>query len=162
MPNSATLLWMKASLLEEQGDFEGALDIYERLYDADNSTSIIANNLASLLSTLRDDAESLSRAYQIARRLRDSDFAPFQDTYGWIAYRRGDFQEALRHLQPAAEGLPDDPLVQYHLGRAHQALGNDADALAQYRLAVQLAEEQGDRRPQFNIARDEINNLLGQ
>lgn len=162
VPDSATLLWMKASLLEEEGNHEGALVIYESIYDADNSTSIIANNLASLLSTLRDDAESLSRAYQIARRLRDSDFAPFQDTYGWIAYRRGDFREALRHLEPAAEGLPNDPLVQFHLGRAHQALGNNADALAQYRLAIQLAEEQGDRRKQFDVARQEIQALLAQ
>ena len=162
VPNSATLLWMKASLLEEEGDYEGALSVYERLYDADNSTSIIANNLASLLSTLRDDAESLSRAYQIARRLRDSEFAPFQDTYGWIAYRRGDYREALRHLEPAAAALIEDPLVQFHLARTQQALGNNVDALAQYRLAISLAEEQGDRRPQFDIAREQVEVLLSQ
>lgn len=155
-----TLYWMKASIYEQEGDFEGALGIYELLYDADNSTSVIANNLASLLSTLRDDAESLDRAYQIARRLRDSDFAPFQDTYGWIVFRRGDYEEALRHLEPAARQLRTDPLVQYHLARVYQAMGQTDRALAQYRTALELAED--DPRPQFDRARQEVQALSGQ
>jgi tetratricopeptide (TPR) repeat protein len=61
---------------------------------------------------------------------------PFQDTYGWIAYRQGEYQEALEHLEPAAEGLPDDPLVQYHLGMTYRALGRQDDALDQLRRAV--------------------------
>jgi tetratricopeptide (TPR) repeat protein len=84
---------------------------------------VVANNLASLISTYRDDEASLERAYTIARRLRGTDVAPFQDTYGWIAYRKGEYQEALEHLEPAAAVLGDDPLVQYHLGMTYLALG---------------------------------------
>jgi cellulose synthase operon protein C len=68
----ATLLFLKAGLLEEREDFEGAIALYETLYARDSGSLLIANNLASLLATHRDDAESLERAHAIARRLRDS------------------------------------------------------------------------------------------
>ena len=116
---------------------------------------VVANNLASLITTYRDDEESLERAYSLARRLRGSDVAPFQDTYGWIAYRRGDFEEARDHLEPAAVALGDDPIVQYHLGMTYRALGRNADALAQLNRALELIGPD-ETRPQFESARAEI------
>ena len=155
--NAPNLQWMLASSLEQNGDPEGALEIYEQLYDQNTSTSVIANNLASLLSTLRSDPESLDRAYRVARRLRDSDFAPFQDTYGWIAYLRGDHEEAVRHLEPAAEGLPNDPVVQYHLAKVYVALKRPEDAKRFFEKALELAGD--DPRPAFDDAREQLDRL---
>ncbi|MBM7068984.1 tetratricopeptide repeat protein [Actibacterium sp. 188UL27-1] len=154
---SPNLQWMLASSLEQSGDQEGALEIYEALYDQNTATSVIANNLASLLSTLRDDPESLDRAYRVARRLRDSDFAPFQDTYGWISYLRGDYEEALRHLEPAAEGLPQDPTVQYHLAKVYIALNQPAKAKPLLEQALDLAGD--DPRAAFEDAREQLDRL---
>ena len=88
---------------------------------------IVANNLASLITTYRDDAESLERAWSIARRLRGSDVPAFQDTYGWIALRRGDIEDALAPLEPAAASLSNDPLVQFHLAVAYAEAGRKGD-----------------------------------
>ncbi len=157
LPAGRDLLWMKASMLEQQEDFEGAIAIYEDLYAQNTSTRIVANNLASLLATVRDDPESLDRAYSVARRLRGAEFPPYQDTYGWIAFRRGNYEEALEHLEPAAEGLPNDPLVQYHLAKTYLALGRDADALTQFEVALTAA---GDNpAPEFEEARQEVARL---
>lgn len=156
-PESPELLWMKATVLERNGDFEGALAIYETLYSRNTATSVIANNLASLLSTIRSDEESLDRAWRIARRLRDSDFAPFQDTYGWIAYLRGDYEEAIRHLESAAETLADDALVQAHYGLALAAVDRPADAIDQLSRALDMAGDDG--RPAFELARKRIGEL---
>jgi cellulose synthase operon protein C len=76
LPEAPDLLWAQASLHELWGDFEGAIAIYERLYAMLPEPAVVANNLASLLSTYRDDAESLERAHVIARRLRGSDVPP--------------------------------------------------------------------------------------
>jgi Flp pilus assembly protein TadD len=130
------------------------------MYERAPNQPVIANNLASMISTYREDAESLERAYAIARRLRGSDFAPFQDTYGWIAYRQGDYDEALEHLEPAAAVLVDEPLVQYHLGMAYAAVGRNEEALAQLTRALQLAGPE-DTRAQFETARAEIARLQG-
>ncbi|WP_095587763.1 tetratricopeptide repeat protein [Actibacterium ureilyticum] len=157
LPEGRDLLWTRASQLERDGDTDAAIEIYERLYAQNSSTSIVANNLASLLVTTRQDDESLARAYTVARRLRDTEFPPFQDTYGWISYRRGDFNEAVRHLEPAARGLPRDALVQYHLGMAYLAVNRRAEALTQLQHTLELAGD--DPRPQFQTARDEVERL---
>ena len=146
-PEDLRLNWALAGVLERDGDIQGAIGIYERLYAADSNNLIIANNLASLLATGDEGADSLERAHEIARRLRDREVPAFQDTYGWIAFRRGDLDTALAALESAAPGLPGDPTVQYHLARTYTALGRGAEALAQFRKVVEAV---GDGpRPDF-------------
>ena len=134
-PDSPTLQWIKAGRLERAGDLDGAIAIYEALYGRSSDNVVLANNLASLISSAHDDPESLQRAFSIARRLRDSEFPPFQDTYGWIAFRLGNLTEALPNLEKAAVGLPDDPAVQYHLGRVYAAQSRPDEAMEQFRKA---------------------------
>lgn len=129
VPQGNMLLWSKAGELERAQDFDGAIDIYESMYERDSNSPVVANNLASLLSSHRNDAESLERAYVVARRLRGTQVPAFQDTYGWIAYQRGNYDEALAHLEPAARMLPNDPTVQYHLAMTYAALNRAEDAL---------------------------------
>ncbi len=145
-PESADLLWAKASFLERANDIDGAIEIYERIYQADSSSQIVANNLASLLATYRDDEASLDRAFSVARRLRNTEVPPFQDTYGWILFRRGETEEALTYLEPAANVLSTDPIVQYHLGRIYEKLGRKDDAIRQYEAAIEIAGEDDPRQ----------------
>jgi cellulose synthase operon protein C len=151
MPGSLVLNWMRAGELEREGDFEGAIAVYERLYEANRDNLVIANNLASLITTHRDDPESLERAHAVAQRLRGLEVPEFQDTYGWIAYRRGQYDEALRHLEPAAAALSEHALVQYHLGMTYAALERTEEARARLERALELA---GDSPlPQYESAR---------
>lgn len=157
VPDSSTLLWMKASLAERSGDVDAAIAIYEEMYEKNSASSIVANNLASLITTHRSDEESLQRAYVIARRLRGSELPAFQDTYGWIAYRMGNLNEAEEYLSAAAAGLPSDPLVQYHLGKAFAALDRTEDATEQFEKALEIW---GDATvPQAGDARAELERL---
>ena len=138
VPQSRDLMWIKAGFLERRGDIAGSIEIYESLYSESSSSLIAANNLASLLSSYSDDPDTVARAYTIARRLRGLPQAAFQDTYGWIAFQRGQHEDALEHLQPAADGLPDDPLVQYHLARTYQVLDQHQNAAEQYQKVLTL------------------------
>ncbi len=157
-PGSPNLLWAKASFLESANDVDGAISIYQDLYDQNPSSQIIANNLASLLATYREDDESLELAFAVARRLRGTTAAPFQDTYGWILFRRNEIEEALTYLEPAAAGLPKDPIVQYHLAKAYVASERNDDALEAFKRAVEAAGE-SDKRPQIEEARAEVTRL---
>ena len=142
-PEAPDLLWAKASSMQAQGDIEGAIGVYEALYERNSTSVIIANNLASLLATFRRDEESLNRAARIARRLRDTEVPAFQDTYGWIQYRTGNYQEALNYLEPAAASLTEDGTVQYHLGATLAALDRRDEALDQLRKALPMLEAAG-------------------
>ncbi len=157
-PESGTLLWIKASLLEHDGDIAGAVDIYQKLYDQDSNNLIIANNLASLMVDLSQDPETVTEAFKIARRLRASAVPPYQDTYGWIATLRGDYVEALSALEPAAAALSDDPAVQYHLAKAYLGHEDFAKAYAKFALVLDLVED-GDTRAFVTEARLELERL---
>ncbi|MGB3315536.1 MAG: tetratricopeptide repeat protein, partial [Albidovulum sp.] len=144
-PDSDDLKWAKAGLLEKSGNIEGAIAIYEAMYKANSANPVIANNLASLLSNHRSDPDSIARAEVIARRLRDSTVAPFQDTYGWIAHLRGNQDEAIRNLEKAAATLTDDPVVQYHLAEAYLAQDRRTDALERFHKALSLLKADDER-----------------
>lgn len=146
VPDGDGLNWAHATEYEFNGELEQAIVIYERLYAENTDSLVFANNLASLLSVARQDLESLERAYTIARRLRGTDVPAFQDTYGWISYRLGNYQEALAYLEPAAESIPGDPLIRYHLGSTYAALGRTEEARAEFETALRLIEDEGIRR----------------
>jgi len=153
----AQLMLLRAANLErEDKDFEGAIAIYEELYARDTSNAILANNLASMISTYRTGDADLDRAFTIARRLRGTDVPPFQDTYGWLLTRRGDFDEALTYLRPAARALNRDPLVAYHLGVAEQGAGNLDAATEALSAALSLAEGDESLAPQMADAKARI------
>lgn len=139
----ADLLFLQAGLLESRGNYNGAIAVYETLYARDSGNAVVANNLASLLTTQRADPGSLERAHAIARRLRGSQVPQFQDTYGWILHRRGDSAQAIVFLAPAAAALGDNALVQFHLGEALLATGRKAEARAQFERVLALAGTPG-------------------
>lgn len=154
VPDSGELKWAKAGFLERKGDIDGAIAIYEDLYSRNSANPVIANNLASLLSSHRTDPDSLARAEVIARRLRGSDMPPYQDTYGWIAYQRGNYDDALKELEKAVQGLGEDPQVRFHLAMTYLKLGRQAEALTQFNEALARVEE-GDSRGFVATARQE-------
>lgn len=160
-PNDANLLWGKASYLEREGDYEGAIQIYSDLYESPANGDIVANNLASMLTTYRDDEESLERAFTVSRRLRDTKVPAFQDTFGWIAHLRGDSEQAVTYLEQAAVGLPDDALVQYHYAQALLALERTDEAIAQLTKTLNVAGVI-DTRPQIEQAREQLKELTSQ
>ncbi len=157
-PQDADLLWAKASYLESGGNIDGAIEIYQTLYENNSSSVVVANNLASLLSTYRQDADSLDRAWTVARRFRDATAPALKDTYGWILHRRDNSAEALPYLEAAAEGLPRDAIVQYHLGQIYMSLERREDALAQFLKTIAVAGP-ADTRPQVEEARALVQSL---
>ena len=154
-PESAALRFARAGLLEQQGDIDGAIAGYEALYAEDSGSPVLANNLASLIASYRDDPASLERAFAIARRLRGSEVPYFQDTYGWILHRRGDSDQALGYLAPAAAALPGNALVQFHLAETELALGRRAEARISFARAVAAAEA-GSPLPQLAAVRQRL------
>lgn len=158
LPEGLNLLWAQAGFLERAGDYDGAIGIYEQLYERAPDSLVVANNLASMMTTYRADEDGLERAYAIARRLRNSEVPQFRDTYGWIAFRRGDLEEARPYLEDASAALPGDPIVQYHFGMLLAAEQRTDQAIEQFERVLELAPED-DTRPQVTAARDELERL---
>lgn len=154
MPDNPDLLFMKAGQLELAQDIDGAIAIYDKLYAMNSSNLVVANNLASLLSSYKSDQASLDKAWAVARRLNGTQVPAFADTYGWLAHLRGDAAEALPYLETAAKALTDDPLVQFHYAEGLKAAGRAEEAKAQYaKVAAMLPAD--DTRAFAQTARKE-------
>ena len=151
MPGAVNLMGLRANMLERDGQFDASIAALEELYAQDSGNIYVANNLASLLTAHGGTPESLERASTIAKRLRGSNIPAFQDTYGWIEYRQGNYETAVEYLSQAAAGLPSEPVVQAHLALAYAGLGREQDARSAFDTAVSLAG--GTELPEITEAR---------
>ena len=140
-PNSPRLLLSMAVFSERKEDYRSAVDYYEKIYQLQPGSVVVANNLASLVSEhFSEDQEQLERAYKIAKRFRTVDIPQFQDTLGWIQYLRGEHGQAITLLKPAAEKLVNNPYAQYHLAMAYRKLNKNALAAEYLEKAIKLSE----------------------
>jgi Flp pilus assembly protein TadD len=58
------------------------------------------------------------------------------DTLGWILYKSGVYQRAVGLLRESAGKIPDQPVVQYHLGSALLKVGDKDGARTALTAAV--------------------------
>ena len=155
--NNLTLRLLLALILEQSGRYDQAIAEYEQMFRAEPRSTIVANNLASLLADHRSDEASIERAYSIAARFKDSSIPQFLDTLGWIHYRRGEYDEAVTLLKTAAEKLPGVEVVQYHLGMAYKNLGRTTLAIESLKRAMTLSKEKAF--PQRDKAQSALDQL---
>ena len=63
------------------------------------------------------------------------------DSLGWVAYRLGDFEEAVHQLERAVELVAGDPIINDHLGDAYWQVGRLHEARFQWRRVLTLEPE---------------------
>lgn len=124
-PDNVPALMQLGAIYQETGRNEEARDCYERINRLDSSFAPALNNLAILFAEALGQPD---KAYEIATQARTllPEEGAVADTLGWIVLKRKDYKRAFALLQEAAQALPDNPGVQYHLG---VAAVNAGDAL---------------------------------
>lgn len=143
-PEDNMLAMQLASSHEQLGNYEQAMALYEGVLERDPSQNIAANNLASLLSDQFESAENLQRAMTIVERFRESQQPYFADTYGWVQYKLGNYQEARPAIERAVVQAGEVAIFHYHLAQVYQALGLQGQAETSKATAQRLATEQND------------------
>lgn len=58
------------------------------------------------------------------------------DSMGWALYKLKDYEKSVEYLEKALELLPDDPVINDHLGDAYWSLGRVIEAKFQWRRAL--------------------------
>jgi Tfp pilus assembly protein PilF len=130
-PRSEELRLLLAGLLNERGDVEQTIAQYDAILKENPKSVIAANNLAQLLADRKGDPQSLARALALAKGFEDRTKSPaLLDTAGWVYLKVGQTNDAIRLLTAAAKQLPEEPVVNYHLGMAHHRAGDAQQAKA--------------------------------
>jgi len=78
----------------------------------------------------------------------------FLDTYGWVLFRLGRFQEALKQFLLAAEQVKDDYVMYYHLAETYLELGDKKKALENFKKANEFVDN-----PDFEKIKEIISDL---
>jgi tetratricopeptide (TPR) repeat protein len=121
-----------------KGDNDAAIAAYDAILKDQPNSPLAANNLASLLVENRSDEASLERAAKLAEVLKSSTVPQYQDTVGWVQYKRGNTADAVKSLEAASSKLPNVVAVRYHLGMSYLAAGRKAQAVDQFQAALKL------------------------
>lgn len=112
--------------------------IFREIIKSDPDNSLVMNNFSYYLS-LRE--ESLDEAERLSRITieREPENGTYLDTYAWILYKKGEYEEAEKYIMQALKwGGDGDPDVNIHAAEIHKALGNIPMARAFYQKALIL------------------------
>jgi tetratricopeptide (TPR) repeat protein len=137
--NNTRALMMLGVMHAQLKQMDKAQNAYEKAIAVKPDFAPALNNLAWVYS---ENANQPDKALETARKARSlqPSSPEVADTYGWILYRRGEYQQSLALFREAVAQLADNPEVNYHLGMAAYMMGDKE--LARKRLQVAADSKQ--------------------
>lgn len=143
-PDEPTFVYQYAQLLEQSGRIAEAESALRALLARDPSD---ANALNSLGYMFAERGERLAEAVELLQRaLKIEPGNPsFLDSLGWAFFKQGDLTRAERPLAEAAAKLPDNSVIQEHLGDLRFRQRRFAEAVVAWERALAGDGEAIDR-----------------
>ncbi len=120
---------------QARGQRKLAIESLEQAYEMNPTEPGLNNDLAY---SWADEGMHLEKAEKCLRYAvaHDPQNATFLDSLGWVYYKRGRFEEAVKWLSRSKiAGADKDPVINDHLGDALWRLGQQIDAIKSWRLA---------------------------
>jgi tetratricopeptide (TPR) repeat protein len=114
-----------------------ARDLYEKLLAANPGLGVAKNNLAMILVRGAPPAKAdLDRALELTKDFTLSKNPVFEDTLGWVHYKRGENKQAVTLLERAYDAKLQIPDIAYHLGMAYTKAGSSDKAIEKLEEAL--------------------------
>jgi len=139
-------------------NFQKSDSLFEALILEDPENHMVLNNYSYYLA---ERGERLVKAKQWSYiTVKDNpENATFLDTYAWVLYKLGSFEEAEKYILSALEkGGKNDPEVNEHAGDIQKALKSYEIALSYYENAILLGGDKSkleDKIESLKLKRDE-------
>ncbi len=114
-PEDVRGLYVLAQILDDKKDLEGAESALRQILERDPLDATALNYLGYMLA---DHGSRLEEAVDLVQRALkvEPENPSFLDSLGWAYYRQGHLDKADGPLTAAAAKLPDNSVVQDHLG----------------------------------------------
>lgn len=144
-----------ATIYEARKAYDKAIAVYQDLHKLHPTNLIIINNLASMLSDHGNATSDLDLAKKLADKLKDSEQPVFWDTVGWVYYKAGDYETAIKYLSKTIEKAPKINIFNYHLGMAYKMSGDKVQA----KTYLEKSLENSEQFKQKDLAKAALKNL---
>ncbi|HWM28438.1 MAG TPA: tetratricopeptide repeat protein [Woeseiaceae bacterium] len=112
-PDSESVALGKAELLLRMGKVDDAIDLYRDAVDRWPDSAMSMNALGYTLADRTDEYKEAARLIEKALEL-EPDSPAIIDSWGWVLYKQGEHEQALKELERAYEQLKD-PEVAAHI-----------------------------------------------
>jgi tetratricopeptide (TPR) repeat protein len=125
------------TIYDQQGDSKKAEEFYRKALAIKKDFGAAANNLAWKIA---EKGENIDEALQYAQIAKEqmSDNPSVMDTLGWIYYLKGSYLNAISELQDSVQRVPDNPVVNYHMGLALLKNNKPVEANEYLKKALEL------------------------
>jgi tetratricopeptide (TPR) repeat protein len=136
-PKNPSTLMEIATLYSRAGKYDEALKRIIPLYNASPNDASLANFYGY---TLAEKGEELDLAEKLLNKAleKEPQNGYYLDSFAWIRFKKGYFQEALKILQRAVEKAGDDAVIWEHIGDTYQKLSKPENALEAYQKSLSL------------------------
>ncbi len=142
MPGDVQLLYARAMAAERLDQLDLAERDLKSIIELDESNADALNALGYTLADRTDRYQEAHGYVKRALQLRPNDHA-ILDSMGWVLYRLGKYNEAIKMLRQSLE-IRLDPEVAAHLGEVLWVSGEREDAREIWQQALEAAP--GDKR----------------
>jgi Tfp pilus assembly protein PilF len=120
-------------------DHENSDEAYENVLKIEPNNVLVLNNYAYYLS-LR--GENLEKAESMAKKAVELEpgNSSYQDTYGWVMFKLGKYEEAKEWIARAVESGEESAVALEHYGDVMWKLDNKKEALKYWEKAFKAGE----------------------
>ncbi len=120
--------------------YDKADEKYQAALQLKPDNAYALNNYSYSLSVRKERLEEAKQMSKLSNELVPGNSA-FQDTYGWIMYQMGNYNEALIWLERALKNMEEDrPVILEHYGDVLYKLGDSDKAVRYWEKAAEAGE----------------------
>ncbi|MEM6943413.1 MAG: tetratricopeptide repeat protein, partial [Pseudomonadota bacterium] len=142
-PRHWVLFYQRGITYERSDQWEKAEADFLQALEMEPDQPQVLNYLGYSWVELRMNIDRAKEMIETAVAKRPDD-GYIVDSLGWVLFRLGDFEEAVRHLERAVELRPVDPVINDHFGDALWMVGRRTEARFQWRRALSFEPEEDE------------------
>ncbi len=140
-PRHWTLLYFRGIALERSDQWDRAEENFLKALELEPEQPFVMNYLAYSWVEQKKNLDEAKEMLVRAVDLRPDD-GYIVDSLGWVYYRVGEYENAVKYLEQAVELRPQDPVINDHLGDAYWRTGRVNEARFQWRRSLSLEPEE--------------------
>ncbi len=144
-PTNTQLRFFLGTMHDRLGDSVGTISHMNKVLEQDQDHVQALNYLAYTYAEL---GQNLDEAYELAQRaltLQPAD-GYILDTVGWIHFKRGETDQAIKYLEAAHKYKPDESIIAEHLGDVYLRHQMWQKAQKMYQRAAALENDRDKNR----------------
>jgi len=142
-PENTSLLFRLGAVQDSAGFKEDCISTMKKVIEIDPKDASALNYLGYSYADLGIKLDEALLLIKRAHEIKPDD-GYITDSLGWVYYKRGEYEKAVKYLEKAAELTSFETIISNHLGDAYQKTKQFKKALDTYKKAIANAKE-GDK-----------------